>query len=353
MDTNYYKQYLKYKKQYLIIKRQEGGKKKKDRPSPSESATKYEVGTKKRGNDGNMWIIIETANGVKRWKKLNKVEKKSPKPSVKLESKKDNEMLKFDDIMVLRNNSYIVSKAGKKNVLTMSEDGDFNLTLSSKYVPQADGLVIDTHFDKLNAYGAIFESKYGKVFDINFKHNGICYLITVKFDGRNKKIINTLKPLFEKYNKPFMSAFLSEDNCEVQDSFDITKEHHYGTLVLLTDNTVKELKKGEKYYIVYDQSWNRHYKGESIAILDFNGYDEDKKELDGVVYDYDAHRKKYNWFEASMFCRLVFGSGDDPIHIIVKFREGFEPPIGLENYYQKTHQKANETMKEWKEKHKK
>jgi hypothetical protein len=43
--------------------------KKKDRPSPSESATQFKVGTKKKGNDGNMWIIVENKNGVKRWSK--------------------------------------------------------------------------------------------------------------------------------------------------------------------------------------------------------------------------------------------------------------------------------------------
>ena len=31
--------------------------KKKDRPSPSESATQFKIGTKKKGNDGNMWKI--------------------------------------------------------------------------------------------------------------------------------------------------------------------------------------------------------------------------------------------------------------------------------------------------------
>ena len=45
-------------------------KKKKDRPSPSESATKFKLGTKKKGNDGNMWIIVENKNGVKRWRKI-------------------------------------------------------------------------------------------------------------------------------------------------------------------------------------------------------------------------------------------------------------------------------------------
>ena len=40
------------------------------RQGPSESATTFPVGTIKRGNDGNNWIIIQTKNS-KRWSKLN------------------------------------------------------------------------------------------------------------------------------------------------------------------------------------------------------------------------------------------------------------------------------------------
>jgi len=52
-------------------------KTKKTRKGPSESATKFTVSTKKKGNDGNMWEIIKNKNGVKRWKKIkNKSRKK-------------------------------------------------------------------------------------------------------------------------------------------------------------------------------------------------------------------------------------------------------------------------------------
>ena len=44
--------------------------KKKNRPSPSESATSVKEGTKKRGNDGNMWITKKNSAGVPRWVKL-------------------------------------------------------------------------------------------------------------------------------------------------------------------------------------------------------------------------------------------------------------------------------------------
>ena len=49
MNNNfYYEKYLKYKNKYLKLKK---------RPSPSESATQYKVGAKKKGNDktGYKW----------------------------------------------------------------------------------------------------------------------------------------------------------------------------------------------------------------------------------------------------------------------------------------------------------
>ena len=64
---DYKQKYLKYKAKYLELKNGlEGGA----RPSPTESSTKFKPGTKKRGNDGNMWEIIRTASGVNRWKKI-------------------------------------------------------------------------------------------------------------------------------------------------------------------------------------------------------------------------------------------------------------------------------------------
>lgn len=40
---------------------------KNNRPSPSASATLYAIGTKKKGGDGNTWIIKEDKNKTKRW----------------------------------------------------------------------------------------------------------------------------------------------------------------------------------------------------------------------------------------------------------------------------------------------
>jgi hypothetical protein len=77
---DYKSKYLKYKRKYLNLKniQQIGGV----RPSPTKSATKLKIGTKKKGNDGNMWVIVKNKNGVKRWKLYKK--KKSRKKTIKL-----------------------------------------------------------------------------------------------------------------------------------------------------------------------------------------------------------------------------------------------------------------------------
>ena len=46
------------------------------RKSPSQSASLYKIGTKKKGNDGNMWIIQENK---KRHQKMGSVQKNTGK----------------------------------------------------------------------------------------------------------------------------------------------------------------------------------------------------------------------------------------------------------------------------------
>ena len=44
--------------------------KSKGRKGPSESATKFKVGTIKKGNDNNMWKIVVNKKGIQRWQKI-------------------------------------------------------------------------------------------------------------------------------------------------------------------------------------------------------------------------------------------------------------------------------------------
>lgn len=43
----------------------------KIRKGPYVSATKQLIGTKKKGNDGNVWKVVENKNGIKRWLKIS------------------------------------------------------------------------------------------------------------------------------------------------------------------------------------------------------------------------------------------------------------------------------------------
>ena len=45
-------------------------KKKPSRKGPNESATKFKVGTIKKGNDNNMWKIVVNKKGIQRWQKI-------------------------------------------------------------------------------------------------------------------------------------------------------------------------------------------------------------------------------------------------------------------------------------------
>lgn len=56
------------------------------RPSPSASATLYPVGKTMKGNDGNLWKIAKTKDGVKRWNKVTTASKSVSKPATKTKS---------------------------------------------------------------------------------------------------------------------------------------------------------------------------------------------------------------------------------------------------------------------------
>jgi hypothetical protein len=40
------------------------------RKAPTQSATLFKKGTTKKGNDGNLWVIVTNARGVQRWQKV-------------------------------------------------------------------------------------------------------------------------------------------------------------------------------------------------------------------------------------------------------------------------------------------
>ena len=65
----------------------------KIRKAPSYSANTFIVGAKKKGNDGNMWKIVENKKGIKRWLKISNAKTKQTiksKRVLKLEKEPEN-----------------------------------------------------------------------------------------------------------------------------------------------------------------------------------------------------------------------------------------------------------------------
>jgi hypothetical protein len=89
------------------------------RQGPSESATTFPVGTKKRGNDGNNWIVIQTKTS-KRWSKVNnntlqktKKTKKIKNYTIKKSKKNDISVDKLRQLL----KKYNVTTSGSKEAM--------------------------------------------------------------------------------------------------------------------------------------------------------------------------------------------------------------------------------------------
>lgn len=94
--------------------------KKKIRQGPTESATLFNEGTTKLGNDGNMWIIVVTDAGVHRWSRINKKTNKSSKPNKTIKNKTSfyepvNDI--SQEALVKMTKKYNVTSSGSKKQL--------------------------------------------------------------------------------------------------------------------------------------------------------------------------------------------------------------------------------------------
>jgi hypothetical protein len=109
------------------------------RKGPTESATKFSIGVKKRGNDGNMWTIISTASGVHRWAKASQTSqtRRNRNTTTTHKSKRVMEM-EADPTTVWGKNKPLEKfwqelASGKKVVLITKKDGDSS-SISSRIV---------------------------------------------------------------------------------------------------------------------------------------------------------------------------------------------------------------------------
>lgn len=92
------------------------------RLSPKESATKFPVGTIKKGNDKNDWIVVKAKNNVKRWKLVKK----------KYESSLNKSLFVVKFRFNILDSSMKFKKVGKLNITKKVIIGDIK---SKKSIP--------------------------------------------------------------------------------------------------------------------------------------------------------------------------------------------------------------------------
>ena len=200
---------------YIIVENKNGIKKwqkhKKDRPSPSKSATLYNIGTIKKGNDGNKYIIVENKNGVKKWQKQKKESNKKEKLENKKESNKKITALQFYNLKIVEVNDF--KKIASKN--------ETYKILITKVIPEINKLKIKTFIVPLPlSNNDVFwvdypphyiKEKYNQdlinidyiyfVFYMNKKGDEIIYdkPITINYNFLTKENKINIINIFEKY----------------------------------------------------------------------------------------------------------------------------------------------------------
>jgi hypothetical protein len=156
------------------------------RQAPSESANNFALGTKKRGNDGNMWVIIQTKNS-KRWSKVNKTKKTNNQGTNQKKTKK-----------------YIIHKS-KKDDISVDKLKQllkkYNVTTSGSKEKMAQGLVRVSNF--------LIESKDLKLI-YNLLDKTQQKKATKLIQDRINKPITNYRGMYEINKKPISSMTREE-----------------------------------------------------------------------------------------------------------------------------------------------
>ena len=218
------------------------------RQGPSESATIFPVGTKKRGNDGNMWIIIQTKNS-KRWSKVNKTKKtnnqknnqknnqnKTKKYTIKKSKKNDISVDKLRQLLKKYNPSFSGSKEAMAQKL---------FRLNSSTIESADLELIYNLLDKAQQKKA-----------------------TQLIQDRINKPITNYRGMYEPLTKPISSMTREELIKNLQkfrDSWEkITKRDQDLSDERLNGEPTERLRNQIKFYYSDDakflaEDWLRNY----------------------------------------------------------------------------------------------
>ena len=216
------------------------------RKGPEKSATLYKVGTKKTGNDNNIWVVKQNKNGINKWvlfrKSSKKLSKRSSKESLKKTDKGFSDFTKYDysvfDIIYQYKSTY---------ELIMNTSLEYKINVTDK---NASNAITDVTYEKItNSKKKIKTSMclFGKLNKNTFMWSDTMRqtLLDNTFnnytkDFKSKKLINSLKKLFlhpqitfpEKYRQiiPYFISFIFDPRSANIIRFtgdDYTKDYTY------------------------------------------------------------------------------------------------------------------------------
>ena len=163
------------------------------RQAPQESANDFTIGTKKQGNDGNMWVIIQTKNS-KRWSKVNENKLQKTKKT------KKNIIYK-----IIEGNNQNKTEKSKKNDISVDKLRQllqkYNVTTRGSKEAMAQGL--------FRLSSSIIESNDLELI-YNLLDKGHQKKATKLIQDRINKPITNYKGMYEPLTKPISSMTREE-----------------------------------------------------------------------------------------------------------------------------------------------
>ncbi len=298
--------------------KQSTSKKYTTRPSPPFPANSCPNMTK-MGNDGQMYKSIANRNNVYQWKLVSNTIIITKLTETSMENTYDlTNCKKFE---MVRNNSLL--KVSQYQLVTLDEIGMLHIVFNKDFNPM--DFYINLH--KVNLEYSIGKGYIEMAFDdIDLNR----YRLRITKHNQEGQIVAILQTI------PFHYLLTSDD------SLPITKNHHFGDLVLFTPNLLKYLQKYVKYYIVIGQQWDTDYTGErSIGVLQYEGVvknDIGSLDIIGTLWNIFGDKQKEIVTKEDKFSPITSngmagffgtGSGHDPVHLIVRFAKKFHPPTFL------------------------
>lgn len=158
-----------------------------ERPSPSKSATAFEPGTIKTGNDGNKWIVSETVTGVRRWQRLSNDQKPVTRKSKKITVNDLTDQPVTDRLRMQLPQAIRIRKIGSFEVESQVVTGDVSYSELNLRKGMYDAYKIDDNLMIINQNSGIRVTR--DIVNWNWRYSGVSISVDSGTFGFFDKII--------------------------------------------------------------------------------------------------------------------------------------------------------------------